>query len=76
MIELGIVELRNKILNGEISSEQITREYISAIEKSKTNAVIEVFDDAITQAQLMDKKLAKGLRVNLLVFLLWLKITF
>ena len=65
MIELGIVELRNKILNGEISSEQITREYISAIEKSKTNAVIEVFDDAITQAQLMDKKIGEGFKGKL-----------
>jgi len=60
MIELGIIELRNKIKNGEITSEQITREYISAIEKSKTNAVVEVFEDAITQAVEMDRKIAGG----------------
>jgi len=65
MIELGIVELRNKILNGEITSEQITREYISTIEKSKTNAVIEVFADAVEQAQIMDKKISEGFKGKL-----------
>ncbi|MBO5954468.1 MAG: Asp-tRNA(Asn)/Glu-tRNA(Gln) amidotransferase subunit GatA, partial [Clostridia bacterium] len=60
MIELGIVELRNKILNGEITSEQITREYMSAIEQSKTNAIVEVFADAVEQAMAMDKKIASG----------------
>ena len=60
MIELGIVDLRNKILNGEITSEQITREYISAIEQSKTNAIVEVFADAVEQAMAMDKKIASG----------------
>ena len=60
MIELGIVEIRNKIKNGEITSEQITKEYLTAIENSKTNAVIEVFEDAVLQAQEMDKKIAAG----------------
>ena len=65
MIKLGIVELRNKILNGEITSEQITREYISAIEQSKTNAVVEVFADAVEQAKQMDKKIAGGFKGKL-----------
>ena len=65
MIELGIVEIRNKILNREITSEQITREYISAIEKSKTNAVIEIFEDAISQAQKMDERIASGFKGKL-----------
>jgi len=65
MRELGVIELRNKILNKEISSEEITREYISAIKESKTNAVIEVFEDAISQAQAMDKKIAAGFKGKL-----------
>lgn len=65
MIELGIVELRNKILNGEITSEQITRDYISAIEQSKTNAVVEVFADAVEQAIEMDKKIEGGFKGKL-----------
>ena len=62
MKELGIIELRNKIKSGEISSEQITREYISAIKESKTNAVVEVFEDAIDFAKEMDNKIAAGFK--------------
>ena len=50
MKNLGIIELRNKIKSGEITSEQITKEYISAIKESKTNAVVEVFEDAVDVA--------------------------
>lgn len=60
MIEYGIVEIREKIKNKEFSSEEVTRAYIDEIKKSQVNAVIEIFDDAISQAQKMDKKIENG----------------
>lgn len=60
MIELGVIEIREKILSNELTSEQITKAYIDEIKKSKINAVIEVFDDAIDSAKQMDEKIRHG----------------
>ena len=60
MRELGVIELREKIKAGEIRSVDITQEYIQAIKQSKTNAIIEIFADAIEQAQEIDKKIQQG----------------
>lgn len=60
MIELGIKQIREKIKNKEISSLEITKQYIEEIKKSDLNAVIEIFDDAIENAKIMDEKIAKG----------------
>lgn len=65
MIELGVIEIREKILSNELTSEQITKAYIDEIKKSKINAVIEVFDDAIDSAKLMDEKIRHGYRGKL-----------
>ena len=60
MLRLGLKEIREKIKAGEISSYDITREYIEEIKKSDTNAIIEVFEDALDYAKLMDNKIAQG----------------
>ena len=60
MTELGIIEIRDKIKRGEFSSEQITQAYVDAIKNSKTNAVIEIFADALDQARAMDEKIKNG----------------
>ena len=65
MIELGVIEIREKILSNELTSEQITKAYIDEIKKSKINAVIEVFDDAIDSAKQMDEKIRHGYRGKL-----------
>lgn len=65
MIEIGVIEIREKILSNELTSEQITKAYIDEIKKSKINAVIEVFDDAIDSAKLMDEKIRHGYRGKL-----------
>lgn len=65
MIELGVIEIREKILSNELTSEQITKAYIDEIKKSKINAVIEIFDDAIDSAKQMDEKIRHGYRGKL-----------
>ncbi len=60
MIELGVIEIREKIFSNKLTSEQITKAYIDEIKKSKINAVIEVFDDAIDSAKQMDEKIRHG----------------
>lgn len=60
MIELGIKQIREKIKNKEISSLSITKEYIEEIKKSDLNAVIEIFDDALENAKIIDEKIANG----------------
>lgn len=65
MRELGIITLREKIRAGEITSAQITKQYIQAIKESKTQAIIEVFADAIEQAQKMDEKIKQGYKGKL-----------
>lgn len=65
MIELGVIEIREKIFSNKLTSEQITKAYIDEIKKSKINAVIEVFDDAIDSAKQMDEKIRHGYRGKL-----------
>lgn len=65
MVELGIVEIRNKILKGELTSEQITKEFLSELKHSKINAVVEVFSDALANAIEMDKKIKAGFKGKL-----------
>ena len=60
MIELGIREIRDKIKQKQFSSFEATSEYIEEIKKSDINAVIEVFEDALDNAKLMDEKIENG----------------
>lgn len=60
MIELGIKEIRDKIQQKQFSSFEITSQYIEEIKKSDINAVIEIFEDALDYAKIMDEKIANG----------------
>ena len=65
MIELGVIDIREKIFSGELTSEQITKAYVDEIKKSNINAVIEIFDDAIDTAKQMDERIKNGYRGKL-----------
>lgn len=65
--KLSLFEIRDLILSGQVTSEQIVKFFIEKCEEKKElNAVVEVFDDAILKAQEVDKKIAKGEKVGLL----------
>ncbi|MBR6779357.1 MAG: Asp-tRNA(Asn)/Glu-tRNA(Gln) amidotransferase subunit GatA [Clostridia bacterium] len=65
MINLGVIETRDKILAGETTCESVVLEYIQKIKSSKTNAVLEVFADAVDLAKEMDKKIKSGFKGKL-----------
>lgn len=61
IIELGIKETLDLVLSKKVSAEEIAKLYIEQIEKYKDkNAVLEVFDDAISNAQKVDEKIKNG----------------
>ena len=61
IIKLSAKEIKEKIKNKELTCEQVTKSFISQIEKNKEyNAVLEIFYDAIDLAKEMDKKIANG----------------
>lgn len=63
IIKLSAIEIREKILNKELTCEKVVGEFLSQIKKcQKYNAVLEVFDDAMQKAKEMDAKIAKGFR--------------
>ncbi len=56
MKNLGIVELRNKLLKKEISSKEITQYYLKRIQDSKNlNAFITINEECLKQAEEFDK---------------------
>ncbi len=59
---LTIEKAHEALLKGEYSSRELTEAYLKNItEKNKElNAYLEVFDDALTQADLADKKIKEG----------------
>ncbi|MBQ7351546.1 MAG: Asp-tRNA(Asn)/Glu-tRNA(Gln) amidotransferase subunit GatA [Clostridia bacterium] len=58
---IGVIELRDEILNGEITSVQATEYYLDRIRRYKyKNAVLEVFDDAIDRARAVDEEISAG----------------
>ncbi|MDD2227051.1 MAG: Asp-tRNA(Asn)/Glu-tRNA(Gln) amidotransferase subunit GatA [Clostridia bacterium] len=58
---LTATQIVEKIKNGEISCKSLVLHYISNIEKFKhKNAILEVFDDAIEQAEKIDLKQVNG----------------
>lgn len=64
---LTIEELVKKIKSQELKAEEVTKYYLSNIEKYKgKNAVLEVFDDAVEIAQEIDKKIASRADLGLL----------
>lgn len=61
ILKLSAIEIREKIKNKEITCKEVVSAFINQIEKTKDyNAVLEVFDDAITKAEEMDKKIQEG----------------
>ena len=60
-----MIDIREKIFSGELTSEQITKAYVDEIKKSNINAVIEIFDDAIDTAKQMDERIKNGYRGKL-----------
>ncbi|MCH2189981.1 MAG: Asp-tRNA(Asn)/Glu-tRNA(Gln) amidotransferase subunit GatA [Gammaproteobacteria bacterium] len=56
-----LTQLAGDLKNGRVSSEELTRDYLTKIDLSDHNAFISVnADSAITQAKEADKKRAKG----------------
>ncbi len=55
-------ELSKLIKNKEISSVELTKEYLNHIEKEnpKLNAFLEVFDDAVKSAEFADERIRSG----------------
>lgn len=67
-IEMGVIETRDLILSKKITAEELVKLYIEQIKKYKDkNAVLEVFDDAIKNAQKIDEKIKNGEKVGALV---------
>lgn len=61
IIEMGILETRDLIMSGQATAEQVTRLYLAQIEKYRDkNAVLEVFDDALDNARIVDQKIKNG----------------
>jgi aspartyl-tRNA(Asn)/glutamyl-tRNA(Gln) amidotransferase subunit A len=68
MKNLSVLEIVEKIKNKEISCEVLTQYYLNNIIKYKhKNAVLEVFDDALSRAREIDKMVASGVELPALV---------
>lgn len=58
---LTAVEIIENIKNGQLSCKELVQYYLSNIEKFKhKNAVLEVFEDALEQAEKVDEAVKKG----------------
>lgn len=67
IIEMGIIEIKELILSKKVTAEEVTKLYLEQIEKYKDkNAILEVFEDAITNARKIDEKIRKGEKVGAL----------
>ena len=67
--QLSAVELSDKFRRGEISAREITTDVLARIEASNPslNALVETFpEDALTQADVADKKRREGLELGAL----------
>ena len=64
--DYSLIELAEKIQKQELTSAQVVKYYIDNIEKKKDlNAVLEVFEDALANAEEMDKKIKAGFKGKL-----------
>ena len=60
IVKLSAKSIREKVLNKEITCEEVVKAFIEQIEKNKEyNAVLEVFSDAVDYAKEIDKQIAK-----------------
>lgn len=68
MNNLTVLDIVEKIKSRQLSCEEITKFYINNIQKFRhKNAVLEVFDDALSRAKEIDKLVASGVELPKLV---------
>ena len=61
----SIFELREDIVSGKISCEEVVSYFIKRCEEKKSlNAVIEIYNDAIVRAKAVDEKIKSGKEVG------------
>ena len=61
IIKLSAKEIREKVLNKEITCEEVVKLFVEQIEKNKEyNAVLEVYADAVDYAKEIDKQIQNG----------------
>ncbi len=61
IIQMGILETRDLIASGQATAEEVTRLYLAQIDKYQDkNAILEVFDDALDNARIIDEKIKNG----------------
>lgn len=63
--KLTLIEIKDGIASGKFSSEEVTKHFIDVChEKRDLNAMIEIFDDALTQAKAVDEKIKNKQKVG------------
>ena len=62
LIKLSLVELKEKLASGDITSVELTKAYIASIKEQndEINAYVEVFDRALEDAKKADEAIKKG----------------
>lgn len=66
IIKLSAIEIRNKILNKELTCYSVVKSFIGQIKKNKKyNAVLEVFQDSLDRAKEIDKQIEMGFKGRL-----------
>ena len=64
MKNLSVLQIVESIKSGDLTCEEITQYYLNKIQKYRSkNAVLEVFDDAITRARELDKRVKEGVEL-------------
>lgn len=65
--DFSVVELVEGIKNRVFTSEEVVRYFVDRCEKFKDlNAVVEVFDDVLEKANIVDERIARGEKLGLL----------
>lgn len=63
--KLTLIEIKDGIANGAFSSEEVVKHFIGVCnEKKDLNAIVEVFEDALTQAKIVDEKIKNKQKVG------------
>ena len=59
--KLSLLEIVDLLKNGKVTSQELTKYFIDKTEEKKDlNAIIEVFSDAMQNAEIADEKLKNG----------------
>ena len=63
--KLTLIEIKDGIASGKFSSEEVTKHFINVChEKRNLNAIVEIFDDAIEQAKIVDEKIKNKQKIG------------